>query len=462
MKALRHHARSIGVLAAPLLINNLGVGGMLSADTIMAGRLGPDALAAVAVGANFVGIFHFAAIGILMALAPLVAHAYGARRHHVIGNYVRQGLWLAALLSILLIAGLMTAHPVLLLIGVPADTAELASRYVTAFAAGVPALCGFYALRFGSEGIGWTRPVMYTAIVGLIANIALCYVLMYGHFGVPAMGVVGTGLATAITWWLLFGILWIYVRRHDVYKPYATLQQLEAPQPAKLREIARLGAPIAGSLVLEGGMFNAAALLLVTFGAAVIASHAIAINYAALMFMIPLSLNSATTIHVGHRLGAGDEKGARRAAFTGVGMGVVVMALSALVMVLARRQIAGLYTADQQVLNLAASLLLYAAVFQIADGVQVCTAGALRGYKDTRIPLIVNLFAYWGIGFPLAWWYGVSQERGAPGVWIGLIAGLFVAALLLMVRLLWITRRATRAVQPDAVRDSRSPGSRSA
>jgi MATE family multidrug resistance protein len=441
MKALRHHARSIGVLAAPLLINNLGVGGMLSADTIMAGHLGPGALAAVAVGANFVGIFHFAAIGLLMALAPLVAHAYGARHHHVIGSYVRQGLWLAAALSVLLVAGLLAARPVLLLIGVPDATAQLAGRYVAAFAFGVPALCGFYALRFGSEGIGWTRPVMYTAVVGLVSNVALNWVLMYGHLGLPALGAVGTGLATAITWWLLFGILWIYVKRHAVYAPYGPLQRREAPSPAALREITRLGAPIAGSLVLEGGMFNAAALMLASLGAAVIAAHAIAINYAALMFMIPLSLNSATTIHVGHRLGAGDASGARRAAWTGIGMGAGVMALSALVMVVGGEHIAALYTRDPQVAALAATLLLYAAVFQIADGLQVCTAGALRGYKDTRLPLIANLFAYWGIGFPLAWWFGLSQSRGAPGVWIGLIAGLFIAAVLLLWRLARITRR---------------------
>ncbi|MET0291641.1 MAG: MATE family efflux transporter [Steroidobacteraceae bacterium] len=440
MNVLRHHARSIAVLATPLLVNNLGVGGMLSADTIMAGRLGPDALAAVAVGANYIGIFHFAAIGTLMALSPLVAHAFGAQRHHEIGGYMRQGLWLAALLSVVLVLGLLAARPVLLFIQVPPATADLASRYVAAFALGVPALCGFYALRFGSEGIGWTRPVMYTAVVGLVTNVALNWVLMYGHFGMPALGAVGTGYATAITWWVLFAILWVYVKRHRVYAPFAPLQQREALHPTRFREIAKLGAPIAGSLVLEGGMFNAAALLLASLGAAVIAAHAIAINYAALMFMIPLSLNSATTIHVGHCLGAGDARGARRAAFTGIGMGVCVMAISALVMVVAREQIAALYTGDQAVIELAAMLLLYAAVFQIADGVQVCTAGALRGYKDTRIPMIVNLLAYWGIGFPLAWWFGVHLARGAPGVWIGLIAGLFVASVLLVWRLVAVTR----------------------
>jgi len=266
-------------------------------------------------------------------------------------------------------------------------------------------------------------------------------VFMYGHFGFPALGAVGTGLATAVTEWLLFAILWRYVKTHAVYAPFEPLRRREPPRIAKLREITRLGAPIAGSLLMEGGMFNAAALLLASFGAAVISAHAVAINYAALMFMIPLSLASATTIHIGHQLGAGDTAGARRGAFTGVAMGVGVMLVSALVMLVARDGIAGLYSGDAGVAAIASGLLVYAAAFQIADGAQVCTAGALRGYKDARVPFVANLFAYWVIGFPLAWWLGVHEGLGAPGVWIGLIAGLFVVAALLGWRLVVVARR---------------------
>jgi MATE family multidrug resistance protein len=445
--AARDDASTIARLAVPLLINNLSLGGMLSADTIMAGRLGAGQLAAVAVGSNIAGVFHFFVLGMLMALSPLVAHAYGAGRDGDIGAYVRQGLWLAAGVGLVIVVVLrIAAEPLLLLIGIPPDTAELAGRYVRALSLGMPALCCFYALRFGSEGIGWTRPFMYTAIVGLVVNILLNYVLMYGKLGLPALGAVGTGYATAITWWLLFAILWCYVKRHRVYRPYAPLGRRDPPQPARLREIVALGSPIAGSLVLEGGMFNAAALLLATFGATTMAAHAIAINYAALMFMIPLSLNSATTIHVGHQLGRGDRHAGARAAWTGVGMGVAVMVVSALVMIVARSGIAGLYTRDSDVLLLAANLLLFAAVFQVADGVQVCTAGALRGFKDTRVPMVYNLVAYWGIGFPLAWYFGLVRGWAAQGVWLGLIAGLFVAALLLSLRLRRVARGPATAV----------------
>jgi multidrug resistance protein, MATE family len=440
--SVRDDARAIAAFAAPLLVNNLGVGGMLAADTILAGRLGPGALAAVAVGANYVGIFSFAVIGLMMALSPLVAHAWGAGRHGEIGSYLRQGLWLALAASLALVGPLLLARPVLLLIGIPPETAGLAAGYVRAFAWGLPALCAFYALRFGSEGLGWTRPVLYTAIIGLLVNIALAWALMYGRLGLPALGAVGAGYATAITWWLLLGVLWVYVKAHPVYRPYAPLARRESPRAARLAEITRLGAPIAGSLVLEGGMFNAAGLLLATFGASVMAAHAVAINYAALMFMIPLSLNSATTIRVGQQLGRGDRAGGRRAALTGVAMGAAVMGVSALVMVIARRPITALYTDDAAVAALAAKLLLFAAAFQLADGLQVCTAGALRGYKDTRVPMILCLVAYWVIGFPLAWYLGVVRGHAAYGVWIGLIAGLVVAAALLGARLARISRPA--------------------
>jgi multidrug resistance protein, MATE family len=209
-------------------------------------------------------------------------------------------------------------------------------------------------------------------------------------------------------------------------------------------------------------MFNAAGLLLATFGATVMAAHAVAINYAALMFMIPLSLNSATTIRVGQQLGRGDRAGGRRAALTGVAMGAAVMGVSALVMIAARQWITGLYTDDAAVAALAAQLLLFAAAFQLADGLQVCTAGALRGYKDTRVPMILCLVAYWVVGFPLAWFLGVARGLAAQGVWIGLIAGLVVAAVLLGSRLARISRVAlpsTAASSGAGV--SLSPGSRS-
>ena len=440
-RRIRRDAGTILRFAGPLLVNNLATGGMMTADTVMAGRLGAVDLAAVALGANFTSLFYIAGLGLLLALSPTVAHAYGAGRDSEVGHFFRQGLWLALGLGLLIVLGMLAVRPVLAAMDTAPEVADLAARYVYAVAFGMPALMGFLALRFASEGIGWTRPVMYTAVLALGANIAGNYVFMYGKLGMPELGAVGCGVATALSQWLIFGVMWIYVRRHHAYRKFRPLQRFEVPDARGLREVLRLGLPISGGILAEGSLFSVAALILGSFGATVVAAHAIALSYAALMFMVPLSLASATTIHVGHRVGAGDREGGRWAGWTGAAMGTLLMAVSALVLLVLREPIAALYTRDAVVLALASTLLLYAAVFQLADGLQVAMAGALRGFKDATVPMLLCIASYWGVGFSLAYYLGVIRGRGAPGIWIGLIAGLFAAALLLTLRYRIISRR---------------------
>jgi MATE family multidrug resistance protein len=306
-------------------------------------------------------------------------------------------------------------------------------------------LFGFLALRFSSEGIGWTRPILFTALVALATKVLGNYVFIYGHFGAPALGAVGCGVATAIVDWLILFFMIAYVRRHRRYAAYRPLQRYEPPSAERLREILKLALPICGSVLAEGALFASAALIVGGFGATAMAGHAIAINYAALMFMVPLSLHSATTIHVGHKVGGGDPAAGRFAGWVGIGMCVVIMSLSALVLLAARESIAALYSGDTAVRAVAIQLLLFAAFFQVADGMQVGAAGALRGFKDAKVPMVLNIFSYWIVGFPLAYWFGVAQQRGPPAVWMGLIAGLFVCAVLLTARYRFITRRAVLA-----------------
>ncbi|MGE0582185.1 MAG: MATE family efflux transporter [Steroidobacteraceae bacterium] len=447
----RADAAAIAQLALPLLINNLATAGMVTADTVMAGWLGARDLAAVAVGANYVSFFHLGALGLLMALSPTVAHAYGAGREGEVGSFTRNALWLALAMAALTCTALLFAKPVLLAISIPPDVADLAARYVRAVAFGIPAMFAFLAMRFSSEGIGWTRPVMYTALLGFTANVAGNYLFMYGHFGLPALGAVGCGVGTALASWTVFAFMWCYMRRHRRYAPFAPLRRFEAPNRARLREILALGLPISGSVLAEGGLFASAGLMLGAFGSTVLAAHAIAINYGSLMFMIPLSLHSATTIHVGHRLGRGDAVAGRRAGWVGMALCVAIMVASALVLLGVRRYVAGAYTGDAQVLALATHLLAFVAAFQVADGLQVGAAGALRGFKDARVPMVLSVVAYWLVGFPLAYGFGVVLGLGAGAVWTGLIAGLFVAAALLSWRYAFISRRAV-AVQGNSSR----------
>jgi multidrug resistance protein, MATE family len=446
----RADASRIARLAAPLLVNNLASAGMSFTDTVMAGRLGATELAAVAVGANYCNFFFLAALGLMMCLSPLAAHAHGGGRYDEVGAYFRESWWLAALISIVSVAGLLLAGPVLTAIGIDADVADLAARYCMAMACGAPASIGFLAMRYTSEGVGWTRPMLIRALLGLVANAIGNYMFMYGEWGMPALGAVGTGVSTALVQWLVFASMWFYMAYHPVYRPYRLWARIERPNFTRLAAMLRIGLPISGSVLAEGALFVSAGLMMGALGAQQMAAHAIAINYASLMFMVPLSVHSATTIHVGHSLGRSDFSGARRAGWVGIGVCVASMTLSAAVLLMARYGIAALYTDDSAVLPLAANLLVFAAAFQIADGLQVGAAGALRGFKDTRLPLLINLFGYWVIGFPIAYYVGVERGAGADAIWLGLIVGLFVCAVLLAWRYVWLTRYAPRRAVGDA------------
>jgi MATE family multidrug resistance protein len=424
-------ARTILRLGGPLIVNNLASTGMTFADTVMAGQLGARELGGLAVGASFYTLSFFIGLGVLMSLAPSVAHAYGAGDDGRIARYARQSLWLVVIMSVSMLALLWQASWVLAVIGIDDEILPIAVSYCEAVGWGLPAVFAFFALRFVSEGIGRTRPIMYIALLGLALNVLGNWLLIFGNLGFPRLEVVGCAVATAFAHWCMLFALILHMCRHRAYRPYHIFERVDAPRAEVLNELARIGLPIAGSLLCEGGLFIAAALLMGTMSATIAAAHQIALNYASFMFMLPLAMHSATVIHVGHRLGAGDPRHARRAGFVGIAMCGTIMLVSAIVIVLANDGIAWVYTRDAAVRELAAALLLMAAIFQVSDGLQVGAAGALRGYKDTTAALVVCLISYWLVGFPLAYVLGVWMGKGPIYVWIGLIAGLSTAAVLL-------------------------------
>jgi MATE family multidrug resistance protein len=437
---LMHDARAILRLGSPLLIANLSVAGMMLADTLMSGRLGGGALAAVAVGSSYYSVFMILGLGSMTALSPLVAHAYGAGRGEAVGAYARQAVWVGLALAAVLLSGLALVRPVLAYIGTDASVIPDAVGYVHAVSAGIPGMLGFHALRAVSEGLGRTRPMMVVGVLGLATNVAGNWVFMYGKFGMPALGAVGTGVATAIVQWVMCAAMVAHVARHPAYRPYRILGWPGRPDRARLGEIVRLGVPIGGSMIAEAALFAASGLLVSTLGAAVVAAHQVALNWAAFMFMAPVSVHSATTIHVGHALGRGDRAAARRAGFTGIGLCALLMFASALMLSFSSDSIAAFYTADPAVRAVAGQLLLLAAVFQVSDGLQVGAMGALRGFKDARVPLVITIGSYWVVGFPLALYGGIVRGGGPSGVWWGLIAGLTVSAALLNLRYARISR----------------------
>lgn len=431
--------RALVRLGAPLLVNNIAISSMVFADTVMAGRLNAQALAGLAIGSAYYNIYLFIAIGALMALSPAVAHAYGARADHKVTQYFRQALWIVLALAVLLVLGLSQVEAVLQAVGIAPDVIPVAAGFVKAIRWGMPGLLAFYALRYTSEGLGITRPIMYSAVGGLVLNVLGNWIFIYGKFGLPALGAVGCGVSNALVMWFMFAVMFAYMYGHERYAPFQLFKTFATPSAPMLRELVLLGLPIVGSLLAEGGLFAAAALIMGSLGAITAGAHQIALNYAAFMFMVPLAVHSATTIHVGHALGRGDRISARRAGFVGMGLCAGIMAVSACGILVFNKHIAALYTRDLAVRELATGLLLMAALFQVSDGVQVGAMGALRGFKDTAVPMTLAIVSYWLVGFSLAYVLGVQQHRGPVFVWVGLIAGLTMSAVLLTVRYWWVS-----------------------
>jgi len=438
----RQELRALLALAGPLIVNNLSIAGIHFSDAVMAGRLGAESLAAVAVGGS-VWFFGFTiCLGILMAISPIAARHFGAGNLEVIGRYTRQGVYLGLFVAIVIILLFYRfVGPALDLIGVDAQFRILTRDYVLAIVLGAPAIFVFLALRFTTEGIGETRPIMYASVASLLMNVLFNWILMFGHLGAPALGAVGCGIASAITMWLMMIGLAIYMWRSPIYEKLQIFARVGRLRADALREILALGLPIAVMITAEAGLFNAVSVLMGTRGAAIAAAHQVAINFAMTMFMIPLALSSSITVRVGHALGSGNPHAARFSGAFGIMVCAIFMSCSATFMLLFRDVVVTIYTDDPSVTSIAINLLLAAAIFQIADGVQIGAAGALRGYKDTRFPMAINTFAYWVLAFPLAYMAAVTYKVAPVYTWGAFIVGLSTAAFLLS----WRYARLSRA-----------------
>lgn len=440
--AYKTQVKALLRLGGPLIVNNLAVAGMQFADAVMAGSIGARELAAVAVGGSFWFLGFALCLGILMAISPIVSRHYGAKRYDLIGRYTRQGLYLAVLMGVpLILIGQYAAEPLLEKFGIDPEFRALTVDYVGAIMLGAPGIFAFLALRFTIEGIGHTRPIMYTSIFALTCNVFLNYVLMFGHFGAPALGAVGCGYASAISMWLVMIALASHMILSPYYRRFHLFAKLAPLRLSAFREIFRLGVPIAVTITAEAGLFSAVSILMGTRGTEITAAHQIAISFSSTTFMVPLALSAATTVKVGQLIGAGQLRDARVCGAVGIFLCAGFMTFSAAFLLIFRDAVVGLYTNDVAVTGIAISLLLVAAVFQIADGIQIGAAGALRGYKDTAMPMLINIFAFWVLAFPLAYLAAITYKAPPNYVWAGFIVGLAVAATLLS----WRYNRLSRA-----------------
>lgn len=437
--------RRIVHIGAPLIINNLSTIAVNVADTVMAGRLGAEQLAGLAIGNGIWVAVFLLGLGILMALGPTVAQHYGAGRERDIGEDTRQGLLLAALISVVVCTALRGAEPLVRAAGIAPAVALIAQRYLDALSWGVAGAYGYHALKQMSEGCGRTLPIMGVMMAVLPLNVALNYCFVFGRLGMPALGAAGCGVGSAVSFWLMFALLAAYMSGAPFYRRFALWHGEWLPDMSAQMRLLALGAPIGVSLFLQSGLFTGVALLIGRHGAAAVAAHQVTLNFCGLVFMAPVGFAMALAVCVGQALGAGDIAGARRQARVGfVLCGACALCAAAATLACAPG-IVTLYTNEGAVVEVALALFGIAAWLQVADGLQVAAAFALRGLKDTRVPMGLNALTYWGLGFVLAVWLGQPAVLGPRGIWIALATALSVAALALHTRFHLLTGRLLRA-----------------
>jgi MATE family multidrug resistance protein len=437
-------------LSWPMLVGQLATVGMGVADVAMTGHVSADELAAVSLGASVWSIVLVTVMGVMMAINTVVAHEMGAGRNDQIPHSVRAALWKGLIVGL---AGCLVANLCTLLfdhIGLDAHVADRASLFLHVISLGMPAFACYRALYGYTTSLNQTRPVMVIALGGLAFNVLVNWLLVFGNLGFPQMGAIGCAVATATGMWLMLGAMVWWVRMAPAYRATYPFGKWEGPDWQEIGAMFRLGLPIGVTYFAEVSAFGAISLLVARFGVVQVSAHQIALNFVSLVFMVPLSFGIALLTRVGQSLGEGNPQRARFVGWVGVGMSVAFGVLSAGFILLFRWEIARAYTSDLAVQQMCVQLLLLAALFQLSDSTQVAVASAIRGYKVTRGPMVIQLLAFWGVSLPVgcilglapSWFpWSPSAPMSATGFWMGLVLGLTVAAVLLT----WAFQRLAKA-----------------
>ncbi len=427
------------ILSLPLVGSQLAAIAMATTDVIMMGWLGPTQLAAGALGsAIYMPIMHFG-FGVATAVAPMAAQALGARDFRGVRRSIRQGFWVAAAFGAIFAVPLWQSGHIFVLVGQKPELAALAQGYLRAALWGLIPLLWVIVLRGFLTAHARPRAVFVVMVVGIGVNALGNYALMFGNFGFPRLELVGAGLSTSVVDAFMALALIAFVLRDRRFRRYVLFARFWRSDWPRFVEVVRLGTPIGLMVLAESSLFGAAGLLMGLIGTAELAAHAIALQCAAVAFMVPLGISQAVTARVGLAVGARDHDGIGRAGWVGLWLGIAFTSISAAVFWLAGESLVGLYldiddARNAPVVGLAVSFLLIAALFQLVDGAQVIGAGALRGLRDTRVPMFLAIFGYWIVGMPtsaaLAFWL----DLGGQGIWIGLAVGLTVVAALVVWR----------------------------
>ena len=422
---------------------------MGATDTLIAGRASSADLAGLAVGNAFSTTLWMFVSGVIFSVTPIVAQLYGAKKYTEIGKKVREILWIALFLGLSICLILMNIGLFLDLLPIEEGITSISTEYLKAVSVGYAFITIFTCLRCYSEGMTLAKPVFYIAFGGMLLNIPLDLMFVYGWFGAPKLGGVGCGYATTIVSFVMMIALILYIYISKNYKKTELFSGYSPPSAETTKEVFKLGFPIGFGIFIELSMFSGAAIILGILGETVVASHSIAINIASLFFMVPLSIGLASATRVGNLIGEQNPRQAKVASYTTIYMCILGALINSLIIIVFRTSLVGIYTTDLLVLDLAVSLLIFAAIFQIPDGIQTGALGGLRGYKDTFIPMILLFISYWIFAMPIGYFLtntGFNKPLGAAGMWYGMIIGLSIFSFLSIGRLNWIIKKTLRTM----------------
>jgi len=441
----RTEGRALLALALPMLVAQLAQMGTGVVDTIMAGRYDATDLAAIAIGYNIWLPIYLFFLGAMLATTTIVAQNFGAGKIQQIRDLLPQAMWLAMIMGIVAVPVCYYAGPLLDLLDLDPATRDKSLAYLQATAFGMPAAAIFQALRCHTQGVGVMRPFAVASVIGFFANIPLNYAFIYGKWGAPELGAAGCGWATAISMWLSPILIAFYMARAKDLKPYLPPMAIVRPNFDRLAEICRVGIPIGLTFFLEVAVFSIIGLLIARLGNTAMASHQIAFNVYDVMYMPLIGVGSAMTTRIGHAIGAGDIAGCKLAIYCGSLMAMLLGLAIMLVLATLPNLIVAAYTDDQAILAMAIALIRLAGLFIIIDAIQVVMSSSLRAFKDTRFPFLVMCISYWLITLPLGYYLGVvvadNPADGTLGFWKAMIAGILVAAVLVVLRLrVWLRK----------------------
>ncbi|HVJ04518.1 MAG TPA: MATE family efflux transporter [Candidatus Saccharimonadales bacterium] len=450
---IRREMKPLLRLAVPIVMGEVGWMSMQFVDIAMIGRVGPDALAAVSVGSAVFLVFAIVCEGMLLGTDSIISQDFGAGRVPECFRTLWAGVQLALPLGVLCALMVAACARLLAPIGIAPGIARQTIPFLYAMACGLPALMGFVAMRVFLQGTHRVKVVAFAMISANIVNFAGNYALIYGHFGLPAMGATGSGISTTLSRCYMACVLLGYMSWRNRREHWQVLQYARQTYFDRIWKIVRLGAPAAAQIALEVGIFSASTLVAGRLGAVAVSGHQIALVMASLTFMVPLGIAQATSVRVGNSIGRRDAEAANVSGWSGVLLSASFMSCSAVVLWTWPLAIVHIFTWDPAIAKVGVSLLAIAAVFQFFDGVQVTAIGALRGSGNTRIAMITDLVGWWLVGLPLGAWLCFERGWGVRGLWVGLSAGLISIGCVLAVawcrRVEWLRRKLAGAVAGD-------------